>query len=118
FDDEAALWGDVSPEMTIERLKDAGVSEIVIKNGAGPVIATSDAKDISVDTPAVSGIRDTSGAGDAFNAGYLAARLIGTDQIDAIKDGQLMSSEVIQHFGARIPNTHIPKSARGQAASI
>ena len=113
FDDEAKLWGDVSPRMTLERLKGVGISEIAIKNGAGVVIATSDAKTITVDTPAVSGIRDTSGAGDAFNAGYLAARLIGRDQYHAIKDGQLMSSEVIQHFGARIPKTHIPKHAEG-----
>lgn len=108
LDDEAALWGDASPQMTIERFRKAGVSEIVVKNGAGPVRASSDSGDIVLNTPAVSGIRDTSGAGDAFNAGYLAARLNAANQSDAIRAAQLMSAEVIQHFGARIPKSHIP----------
>ena len=109
LDDEAALWGDASPQMTIARFRKAGVSEIVVKNGAGPVNASSGTGEIVVDTPVVSGICDTSGAGDAFNAGYLAARLNGADQSDAIRAAQLMSSEVIRHFGARIPRSHMPK---------
>lgn len=108
FDDEEALWGDKSPQMTLERFSNAGVAEIVVKNGAGPVSASSAHGTISRDTPAVSGIRDTSGAGDAFNAGYLAARLAGSDQSGAIKAAQRMSSEVIRHFGARIPIANIP----------
>ncbi|MDB9808718.1 sugar kinase [Yoonia sp.] len=108
FDDEAALWGDAAPQMTVERFSKAGVSEIVVKNGAGPVRALSADGEVLVDTPSVSGIRDTSGAGDAFNAGYLAARLNGAHQSDAIRAAQQMSSEVIRHFGARIPKTNIP----------
>ena len=108
LDDEAALWGDASPQITIERFRKAGVSEVVVKNGAYPVTASSDHVEIMADTPAVSGICDTSGAGDAFNAGYLAARLNGADQSDAIRAAPLMSSEVIQHCGARIPKSHIP----------
>lgn len=103
FEDEAALWGDASPQITIERFSQAGVSEIVVKNGAGLVRALSDSSNIAVKTPFVDGICDTSGAGDAFNAGYLAVRLNRGDQLDAIRAGQRMSSEVIRHFGARIP---------------
>ena len=33
YDDEAVLWGDPSPEATIERLQAFGVNEIVVKNG-------------------------------------------------------------------------------------
>lgn len=109
LDDEAALWGDASPQMTVERFRRAGVSEIVVKNGAGPVLASSGEEVVLITTPAVSGIRDTSGAGDAFNAGYLAARLAGTDQSGAIRAAQQTSSEVIRHFGARIPKTHMPQ---------
>jgi len=109
LDDEAALWGDASPQMTVERFSKAGVTEIVVKNGAGPVLASSGENVVVITTPAVGGIRDTSGAGDAFNAGYLAARLAGTNQAEAIGAAQKMSSEVIQHFGARIPKTHMPQ---------
>lgn len=109
FDDEATLWGDVSPQMTVERFRKAGVEEIVVKNGAGPVIAFSTHGAVSQPTPGVGGIRDTSGAGDAFNAGYLAARLAGADQSGAINAAQQMSAEVLRHFGAKIPKSNMPQ---------
>ena len=33
YDDEAVLWGDPSPEATVERLQAFGIGEIVVKNG-------------------------------------------------------------------------------------
>jgi len=109
FDDEKAHWGDVSPDATIRRFTTAGVAEVVVKNGVGPVSAISDGHEFVVDTPTASGIRDTSGAGDAFNAGYLAARLLGKDPATAVVWGQKISREVIRHFGARIPKDEIPE---------
>lgn len=103
FDDEAALWGDASPQQTRARFCAAGVPEVVVKNGVGAVLGSCDGVQVSVATPAQSNIRDTSGAGDAFNAGYLAARLRGQDQAGAIACGQRVAGEVIGHFGARIP---------------
>lgn len=111
FDDEAALWGDTCPKETLDRLAMAGVTEIAIKDGAGPVLGLCDGKLTTTQTPSASIIRDTSGAGDAFNAGYLAARLNGREQQDAIVVGQRISSEVLCHFGARIPKDKMPKLA-------
>ncbi|MEL7092766.1 MAG: sugar kinase [Pseudomonadota bacterium] len=108
FDDEAALWGDGSPRATIDRLRSQGISEIVVKNGGAPV-SVWDGQDI-VDVPCgpVADIRDTSGAGDAFNAGYLAARLFGVAPASAVASGQTLSAAVLQHFGARIPADQVP----------
>ncbi|MGL4321615.1 MAG: sugar kinase, partial [Paracoccaceae bacterium] len=38
FDDEALVWGDADPMATIARMAAAGVGEIVVKDGAGPVV--------------------------------------------------------------------------------
>lgn len=108
FDDEASLWGDACPHDTIKRIKDAGVAEIVVKNGAAAVTSWDGDQLAEVPCKPVSGIRDTSGAGDAFNAGYLAARLKRCAPVDAIAYGQLMSATVLQHFGARIPAGLMP----------
>lgn len=108
FDDEAALWGDTAPRNTIARLRAAGVSEIVVKNGPAPVTSWDGEQVAEVPCKPVAGIRDTSGAGDAFNAGYLAARLAGLAPISAIASGQKMSGAVLQYFGARIPAGHVP----------
>jgi 2-dehydro-3-deoxygluconokinase len=109
FDDEALLSGDVTPDATRKRLSHLGVTEIVVKNGAAAVAARSVDASILVETPMVEGIKDTSGAGDAFNAGYLVGRLMGKSQVDAIAIGHTMSSEVIRHFGARIPKACMPE---------
>ncbi|MEM8977895.1 MAG: sugar kinase [Pseudomonadota bacterium] len=108
FDDEAALWGDAAPQDTIERLRTSHVAEIVVKNGAGPVIVWQGDETAEVSCKPVRDIRDTSGAGDAFNAGYLAARLSGHGPAQAIGSGQRLSASVLQHFGARIPAGQVP----------
>jgi len=81
------------------------VPEVVVKNGAGALVALSAGCRSVTETPDVSGIRDTTGAGDAFNAGYLSARLAGKEQVGAVLAGQHASGEAIRHFGARIPKS-------------
>ncbi|MES2967451.1 MAG: sugar kinase [Pseudomonadota bacterium] len=100
FDDEAAHWSDASPQATLARFAAAGVAEVVVKNGSGATVYQADGQG-AVATPAVDGIKDTTGAGDAFNAGYLAARLSGQSVPAAIGLGQKLSAEVICTFGAR-----------------
>jgi 2-dehydro-3-deoxygluconokinase len=100
FDDEAAHWSDASPQATLARFAAAGVAEVVVKNGSGATLYQADGQG-AVATPAVGGIKDTTGAGDAFNAGYLAARLSGQSVPAAIAVGQKLSAEVICTFGAR-----------------
>ncbi|MEY8799344.1 sugar kinase [Leisingera sp. XS_AS12] len=109
FDDEQANWQDPDPQAVLDRMSTLGVREVVVKNGAGPVVLRSDDGDDSIDTPPVEGIRDTTGAGDAFNAGYLAARFLGHAPGAAVRHGQAMSAEVIRHLGARLPAGSVPR---------
>lgn len=108
FDDEAAVWGDTTPQATLARLAAAGVAEVAVKDGAGPVSVLSDGRIRVLPTAKVEDIRDTTGAGDGFNAGYLSARLLRQTPEMAVTAGQGFSAEVIRHFGARLPKAFVP----------
>lgn len=106
FDDEQALWGDVSPQASIARLQAAGVRECVIKLGAnGALYARGDVRE-AVPTVPVTNVVDTTSAGDAFNAGFLAGWLHGTMPRECCAMGNRLAGIVIQHKGAIIPKEY------------
>ena len=112
LDDEIALWGDAPPEQVIARTRAAGVSEIVIKRGAEPCLVALDHEPL-LEVPAIrlekEKIIDTTAAGDSFSAGYLAVRLCGGSAQQAAQRGHLTASTVIQHRGAIIPLSAMPR---------
>ena len=103
YDDEAVLWGDPSPEATIERLQAFGVTEIAVKNGPnGALVANGAQRDI-VPVPEAIVPVDPAAAGDGFNAGYLAARLAGRNAFEAAAAAHKLAGQVIRHRGAIMP---------------
>ncbi|MFG1347491.1 sugar kinase [Xanthobacter autotrophicus DSM 431] len=103
FEDEVALWGDASPAATIARITTYGVSEVVVKNGAAGALVHAEGRTVEVPVERTVAPVDTTGAGDSFNAGYLAARLSGASPEDAALAGHRLAAEVILHRGAIIP---------------
>lgn len=105
FDDEEALWGDVGPAATFDRIGALGVPEIALKRGAsGPLLYHATLATLPEDTyPPATRIVDTTAAGDSFNAGYLAARLGGADMRTAARAGHALACRVIGHPGAILP---------------
>jgi len=103
FDDEALVWGDADPEATVTRIAALGVDEVVVKNGADDVSLQLGEASWRAPTPPKTDILDTTGAGDSFNAGYLAARFIGMDPLAACAIAQGVAGEVIRCFGALAP---------------
>ncbi|MEM9057554.1 MAG: PfkB family carbohydrate kinase, partial [Pseudomonadota bacterium] len=51
---------------------------------------------------------DTTGAGDSFNAAFLAALLDGRTPPEAAAAGNRLAARVIQHRGALIPLDAMP----------
>jgi 2-dehydro-3-deoxygluconokinase len=103
FDDEAQLWGDASPEATIQRLQAFGIAEVVVKNGPNSALVASGGQQESVPVPDVVAPVDTTAAGDSFNAGYIAARLAGEKPADAAIAAHRLAAEKIKHRGAIMP---------------
>ncbi len=105
YDDEAVLWGDRSPEATVERLRAFGVNEIAVKNGPnGALVASAGASEL-VPVPEVVTPIDVTAAGDGFNAGYLAARLARRSAIEAASAAHRLAGQVIRHRGAIVPRS-------------
>jgi 2-dehydro-3-deoxygluconokinase len=103
FDDEAVLWGDPSPEATVDRLQAFGIAEIVVKNGPNSaLVATGGGRDF-VPVPEVVTPVDTTAAGDSFNAGYLAARLSGKAPAEATGIAHRLAAQKVRHRGAIMP---------------
>ncbi len=103
FDDEALLWGDSSPEATVERLQAFGIGEIVVKNGSNSALIAVQGGRETVPVPEVVVPIDTTAAGDSFNAGYLAGRLSGEPPATAVASAHRLAGEVIRHRGAIMP---------------
>ncbi|MFZ0209947.1 MAG: PfkB family carbohydrate kinase, partial [Roseiarcus sp.] len=87
----------------VARIAALGVGEIVVKNGAGPALVFADGALARIPASAASDARDTTGAGDSFNAGYLAARIAGLSAIAACEFAHELAAEVVRHPGALAP---------------
>src|SRR5215470_6732906 len=103
YDDEAVLWGDPSPEATVERLQAFGIPEIVVKNGPNSALVASGDKREFVPVPEVVVPVDPTAAGDGFNAAYIAARLTGKGANEAAAAAHQLAGQVIRHRGALMP---------------
>ncbi|MEM7044516.1 MAG: sugar kinase [Pseudomonadota bacterium] len=110
FDDEQALFGDADAAAVAARLHTWGVAEVVVKTGvAGCLLSTEDGASIIPTTP-VDPVIDSTAAGDSFNAGYLAGRLLAMPPAEAADVGHRLAAAVIQHRGAVIPKGAMPEA--------
>lgn len=109
FEDEHALFGDLTPSDTLERMIGLGISEIVVKNGPAGCTVGGNALPKSIEVPARRGVPvlDTTGAGDAFNGAYLAARMTGEGHASAARVGHTLAARTVGVKGALLPMAQI-----------
>ena len=108
LEDNAALYG-LDEGSALAHAYSLLPDEVVIKRGVDPtLLRIRGMEPVVIQTYKVGRVVDTTGAGDSFAAGYLAARLLGNSPELAAKSGNKIASVVVQHPGAIIPRESMP----------
>jgi sugar/nucleoside kinase (ribokinase family) len=98
-DEAEVLTGSADPETQCARLA-ALYTLVVIKRGAAGCLAAQGPRRWRVEAPVVKAI-DATGAGDAFAAAFLAARLQGADIVTALEQAVAAGATAATQVGGR-----------------
>jgi sugar/nucleoside kinase (ribokinase family) len=96
----AVLAGDDEPERAARALAAHAAREVVVKLGGAGALWTDGEVVIRVSAEPVA-VADTTGAGDAFAAGLLSARLDGAGPREAVEAGCRVAARAVAQVGAR-----------------
>ncbi len=107
-DDEKILFGHRRTIDVFTHWRNAGVGEVVVKLGVEGAAVQSSTHAVQVGVPDVLRVVDSTGAGDSFNAAYLAARLRGASISQAADAGNVLAGAVVQVPGAILPSGKMP----------
>ena len=94
------LSGERDPESAARALA-ARFSEVVVTLGADGALWTDGRRSVHCDAVPVEAVVDSTGAGDAFAAGLLAARLDGAAPEEALAAGARLAAEAVGRPGGR-----------------
>lgn len=116
-EDLERLFGETLPsERWLDRLSHFGASEAVLKSGGDEIWVMDKNSRSRIVLEKIRGPVDTTGAGDSFNAAYLAARILGKAPLEAVAWGHRLASVVVMHRGAIIPAAATEDVAESLAA--
>ncbi|HEX7974741.1 MAG TPA: carbohydrate kinase family protein [Anaerolineales bacterium] len=95
----ARLTGEIQPDQAAQALRQAGAGSVVVKlSSQGSWAASASFTGLVAAVPAP--VVDTTGAGDAFDAGLLAARLHGAGLEEACRAGNAAGRRMVGSLGA------------------
>jgi sugar/nucleoside kinase (ribokinase family) len=102
-DEAQVLAGTDDPDLQLAILS-ARYSVVVLKRGAGGAVALArGGAPVSTPAPAIAAI-DTTGAGDAFLAAFLHARLSGAALAECLAAGVALGARAAMLLGGRPPD--------------
>jgi sugar/nucleoside kinase (ribokinase family) len=99
-DEVATLAGEADAERAARALAGRSAPEIVVKLGAEGALWTDGSEVVRVPAEPAE-VVDTTGAGDAFAAGLLTARLAGAGPREALEAGCRAGAQAVTRVGAR-----------------
>lgn len=115
--DERLVWQQpaATPAALVDAALNAGARTVLLKCGAAPCWIGTAALRLQVEAQQVRQLVDSSGAGDAFAAGFLARFLttsddwVAADLVAAAEAGHQLAAAVVQQHGAIIPRELMPQ---------
>jgi len=100
-EDDEILFGQRPAVEAIEDYVRRGFRQIVFRRGGAPTLVKNESESFGVPVPHVSHIVDTTGAGDAFNAGFIAAMLRQHASFECAAMGNAAAAASLESRGGR-----------------
>lgn len=100
-EDDQALFGERVAERALANYSEMGYRKVIYRRGSQPTEAIIDGIRFSVPTIPNCPVLDTTGAGDAFNAGFIASHLHGQSWYDSIAFANATAASVLSTPGGR-----------------
>jgi 2-dehydro-3-deoxygluconokinase len=98
-DDAHVLFGTIEPAAVFAALRPFELQQAVFKRGARGAIVCADGEQVEIAAEPASAAIDPVGAGDGFNAGFLAAAMRGAEPVQAARCGAWCGARAVERLG-------------------
>lgn len=95
MDEARTLWGPGEPDVLVQRIRSAGAHGVVIRLGERGAIVDG----FVIAPPRLVDVRDEVGAGDAFDAGFVYALLLGCEPPVCVRAGHIVAACAVAGTG-------------------
>ena len=108
-EDDEILFGPRDMRDAMDDYKQRGFQQVIIRRGGDSTLAFADGESFQGPVPRVASIVDTTGAGDVFNAGYIAAMLRGHPAYECAALGNATAAASVDSRGGRAKGVTIER---------